>query len=217
MNRRRYLRLTGTAVAVGAAGCLGGGNPNVTLEDQHPEVESEALAYPAWGERLPDVSFQDPLGGESVNLREVDETRFITFIFTNCQTVCPLLTSALQKVQVDSIENGYADEVRFFPVSFDPARDDGPRFREYAEQMHVSLEANNWAFLRPADEATAKEKINDEFGVGFEKQPMEDSDNYMFGHLALILLVNSEGYVERAYTEQNPDAEQLITDLKKVR
>jgi protein SCO1/2 len=39
----------------------------------------------------------------------------------------------------------------------------------------------------------------------------------MFTHSALTLLVNSNGYVERAYRTKSPDQEEVIADLRTVR
>ena len=39
----------------------------------------------------------------------------------------------------------------------------------------------------------------------------------MFIHLSLILLVNADGYVERAYRGQETDEGRIIDDLRTVR
>jgi protein SCO1/2 len=223
MKRRTFLRASGIAGVGGLAGCLGSvglgdQNPNVVLPEPNREndVTSEQLPYPAWGQRVPDVTLPDPLNGESVSVREIDRPHLHTFFFTNCMTVCPVLISALREVQVHSVNEGYADEVGFYPVSFDPARDDADAFRKEADQMNVDLDAGNWQFLRPEDEAQAKSVVEEQFGVFFEKTPNEDGP-YMFTHLGLVLLVNGEGYVERAYRGNSPDEQTLIEDLGRVR
>lgn len=225
MNRRTYLRVSGLAAASGLAGCLGGSalglgdaNPNVVLgePDRDPELDSEDLPYPAWGERVPDVTIPAPLAGERVAVREIDVPHFHTFFFTNCMTVCPVLIGALREVQIHSVNEGYAEEVAFYPVSFDPARDDEAAFRDEADQMNVDLDAGNWQFLRPDGEEAAGRVVTDEFGVFFEKQENGD-DPYMFAHTSVILLVNGDGYVERAYRGSSPDEATMIDDVARVR
>ncbi|MFC6726658.1 SCO family protein, partial [Halobium palmae] len=182
-------------------------------DDHRPEVD---LPYPTWGEPMPDVSFRDPLADERVRLAETGRPTFVTFFFTRCETVCPGLVGALRNVQTAAVNGGYAEDVRFLPVSFDPERDDAERFRAYAGEMNVSLDAGDWRFLRPEGVDAAEAKINGEFGIGFEKASTE-GDGYMFNHLPLVLLANADGYVERAYTGASPNPRTLREDLKEVR
>ncbi len=223
MNRRSFLA-SGTALGVAAtAGCLGAvgfgdPNPNVALgaPDRTADVSSEDLPYPAWGQRVPDVTLPAPLSEQDVSLREVDRPFLTTFVFTNCMTACPVLLSTLREVQVHSVQEGYADEVAFYPMTFDPARDNAEALRAELQQFNVDSSVENWQFLRPETEARAKEVITDQFGVTFQKQEVDEGP-YMFVHLSLILLVNADGYVERAYRGQQTDEGQIIADLRKVR
>ncbi|CQR50273.1 MULTISPECIES: SCO family protein [Haloferax] len=221
MKRRTYLRAAGAGAAVGLAGCLGGGdaNPNVSLSkpDRENDVSSEDLPYPAWGQRVPDVTLSDPIAGSEVSVRDIDGPHFHTYFFTNCMTVCPVLISALREVQIHSVSEGYADEVSFYPITFDPARDDADAFRAEADQMNVDMDTGNWHFLRPADEAEAKSVVEDRFGVFFQKNEPNDEGNYMFTHLGLVSLVNGDGYVERTYRGNQPDEQTLIDDLTALR
>ncbi|KAB1188691.1 MULTISPECIES: SCO family protein [Haloferax] len=220
MQRRTYLRAVGTGAAVGLAGCLGGsGNPNVSLSkpDRENDISSEDLPYPAWGQQVPDVTLTDPIRGTEVAVRDIDTPHFHTFFFTNCMTVCPVLISALREVQIHSVTEGYANEVSFYPITFDPARDDTAAFQKEADQMNVDMDVGNWHFLRTADEAEAKSVVEDQFGVFFEKNEPNEDGNYMFTHLGLVMLVNGDGYVERTYRGNQPDEQTLIDDLTALR
>ncbi|ELZ91333.1 regulatory protein PrrC [Haloferax mucosum ATCC BAA-1512] len=219
MNRRTYLRAVGTGAAVGLAGCLGGGNPNVSLPkpERENDVTSEDLPYPAWGQQVPDVTLTDPINETEVSVRDIDVPHFHTYIFTNCMSVCPVLVSALREVQIHSVSEGYADDVAFYPVTFDPARDDATAFRNEADQLNIDMDVGNWQFLRPEDEAEAKDVVEDKFGVFFEKGEPDEDGNYMFTHLGLVTLVNGDGYVERTYRGNQPDEQTLIDDLTALR
>jgi protein SCO1/2 len=218
MDRRTYLgALSATALGV-TAGCLGG-DPNTTLgEPDRPEgVTSEALAYPAWGERIPDVTLPDPVTDERIDLRGVDRPALVSFFYSNCMSVCPRLVSALREVQIHSIQNDYADEVGIYPITFDPQRDTASTLRDYGEQMNVDLSAGNWHFLRPESRERAKDVLEGEFGFVFERTEPEDGEQYMFNHIGLVLLVNADGYVERAYRGQEGQEGTYIEDLRRVR
>jgi protein SCO1/2 len=221
MHRRRFITATG-AIAGGAAitGCLGGAsetNPDVVLPEPDREFDSSDIAYPAWGERVPDVTLSAPLDGDEVGVRDLETPALLTFFYSHCQTVCPMLIGTLRNVQAHAATNGYASEVAFLPVTFDPARDDADRLRAYAAEMNVDADADNWQFLRPASRERARAVVEEQFGVAFRRTTPEEMDGYMFTHSSLTLLVNADGYVERAYRSQSPDEETVIGDLERVR
>jgi protein SCO1/2 len=222
MRRRTLLAGLGTSPLLLTAGCLGtlgGGNQNTVLrKPDRGGTTSADLPYPAWGERIPDVTLPAPLRDESVSLRDVERPFFTTFFYTHCRTVCPALISTLRQIQTHSVENDYAYDVAFYPIDFDPARDTPEILSEYADRMNIDTSAGNWAFLRPEDEAAAKDVVTDEFGIVYETVDSEYSA-YEFVHTTIITLVNADGYVERTYRlgQGGIDQLRLIDDLRTVR
>ena len=222
MNRRTLLQSAGAAAAAGGlAGCLGviglgDSTPNVVLPEPDRQFTSEQLPYPAWGQRVPDVSLP-AIPGEEVSLRSVGEPMLVTFFYSHCQTVCPVLIGALRNIQAHAQNNGYAEAVSLHPITFDPARDTAERLRTYADEMNVAIDADSWQFLRPSSEQRAEAVVTDEFGVNYGKTHPDDMDKYMFNHAAMTMLVNGDGYVERTYRTKSPDERRLIDDLREVR
>jgi len=223
MDRRNYLHAIAGAGAFATAGCLGStlsfrdGNPNVILAEPEREYTSEELPYPAWGQRVPDVTLPSSIGSQTVTIRDIETPSIVTFFYSHCQTVCPVLIQTIRNIQADAIENDYADQVTFLPTTFDPQRDDAARLREYSKTMNIAVDNDNWQFLRPASPERAKAVVEEEFGVTFERTHPDDMDMYMFAHSALTYLINADGYIERAYRTQAPDISQMITDLKPLR
>jgi protein SCO1/2 len=223
MHRRTFLRSAGTAGAIGGlAGCLGSvglgdSNPDVVLGEPDREFESSDVSYPAWGEQIPDVTVPAAMESREIRLRDVEQPSLLTFFYSHCQTVCPVLISTQRNIQAHAQNNGYGDAVSFFPMTFDPARDTAERLQTYAELMNVDADNENWQFFRPASKERARAVVQDQFGVGFQRTEPEEMDMYMFMHLALTLLVNGDGFVERAYRSKSPDQEKIISDLKAVR
>jgi protein SCO1/2 len=242
MHRRSYLgRLGATVGAASLAGCVGdltgggGGNPNVALSPPDKQGDPQDFAYPGYGQRVPDVTLTDPIAETDVDVRAVGTPYLMTFIFTYCRDVCPLLTQSLKRVQDDAAENGYGDAVTFLDLTFDPARDDAERFREYADERGVDLAAGNWHFLRAGGpertRAVVAENHPEGFGVPYRRSDAgtatatttagettaTDDGEYMFSHLSLVLLANADGYVERAYPGPNPPTERIVDDLSRVR
>lgn len=220
MQRRAYLSGIATLGATSVAGCLGltDSNPNVALAEPDRQFKSSDVPYPAWGEKIPDVTVPAPLENRRVTLSAVERPRLLTFFYSYCNTVCPVLVSTMRNVQTHALNNGYGDQVEFFPITFDPARDTADRLRQYAEKMNVAADAGNWHFLRPQSKDRARHVIQEQFGVAFSKRDRNPKqEGYMFIHTPMTLLLNADDYVERAYRTKSPNAEQIIADLKKVR
>ncbi len=236
MQRRTFLHTGVAAAGVALAGCLGGDSETVLDEPDLPDADPEAFAYPAHGEELPEVTFPAPLHDRDVSTTEFvgDRETLLTFVFTRCPGPCPGMTATLAHVQVDAIEEGYAEEVALMPTTFDPAYDDADRLHEFSERNGANPTADNWLFLRPETQEEADETVNDTFGVGFEEVPSEedphaghdhddhgetldpDEGDTTFSHVNLVLLANRDGYVERAY-QRVPRPDEVLSDLQTVR
>jgi protein SCO1/2 len=221
MYRRKLLSALGTTAVASTAGCVGSvlGESSKTVLDK-PEsqsVRSANLPYPAYGEALPEVSLDAPLAGREISTTEFgDRLVLMTFIYSHCNSICPFLVSTLRQVQTAATQNGYADDVVFLPVTFDPKRDDEARLREYADMMHVDLDVGNWHFLRPRDHDHAKQVVQETFGVTFQKTGATESSMYMYNHLGLAILANGDGVVERAYSGTDPKAEKIKGDVETI-
>ncbi|XGI84573.1 SCO family protein [Halorutilales archaeon Cl-col2-1] len=224
MKRRNLLKLLGTTAVASTAGCtsvMGGSSGGQTYLDKRESqrAKSEALSYPAYGQKLPEATLTDPITGDEYTTTQVDNNVLMTFFYSNCNTVCPRLISTLSNVQADSIKNDYTDEVVFLPITFDPARDTADRLREYSDRMNVNLDAGNWHYLRPESEDRAKEVVAEKYGIQFRKESAVGTE-YHFTHLGLIVLANPEGYVERAWTmttTSGPSWQEVRDALAEVR
>ncbi|WP_276252425.1 SCO family protein [Haloarcula rara] len=224
MRRRQLLQGVTAAGTAAVAGCLSrlrnGSGSNVVLDPPADrQFDSEELPYPAHGQSLPAFSLPNPLSGETVATEELDETLVVTGFFATCPAECVQLVGQLVGVQRGTIERDIADAVRFLAITFDPERDDARALQEYAERMDVALDAGNWEFLRPEDAADAERVVDERLGITFERVGAEESprvEGYDFKHLSLTFLVNPDGYVERAYRTEQPDAKQVLSDVETV-
>ena len=73
-----------------------------------------------------------------------DKVVVISFIFTNCEGACPLITHKLTQVR-DRIEGLIGDPVQFVSLSIDPARDTPAAMKEFA--MTHQADHAGWTFL----------------------------------------------------------------------
>ena len=236
MNRRDYLAAVAGGSLALTAGCAGVAdsyydtNPDVVLGSPDRSADPEDLPYPAWGQRVPSVRLPavDPTTGAvtgTVDTAAVEGPFLSTFFFANCTTVCPVLVSALREIQIHAVENDYADAVSFLPITFDPERDSPSALADYADRMHVAVDAGNWTFLRPESVERARATVTDELGVTFQKTATDDGEpGWMYAHTGVVLLVNGDGVVERAYRPERGssgsiqfDERTAIDDLRRVR
>lgn len=235
MQRRTFLRVGAVSAGGVLAGCLGGDSDTVLDGPAIEDADPEALAYPAHGEELPDVTLPAPLHDREVSTREFvgERETVMAFVYTRCPGPCPGMTAALARVQLDAAEEGYSDEVVLLPTTFDPAYDDAERIREFSERNGADPTAENWLFLRPETSERADEVVNETFAVGFEEVPQGEGHgdhgdpeqgetlnpqegDTDFSHVNLVILANRDGYVERAY-QQVPRPDVLLSDLETVR
>lgn len=240
MNRRAYLKTgTATGVALSIGGCLDvgplSGSPGATddvvldkperYEDLRASRDSGGLAHPIHADPIPEATLPAPLHDTEMSTREYVGERhtMFTFIFTRCPNTCQLLTQALRHVQDDSVENGYADEVAFMPMTFDPEADTPEKLQEHAERHGVNREPGHWYYLRPDGTERAKAVIEDRLGIGFQHLTPEEreergmSEEMYFQHISAIMLVNADGFVERTYTGQDASPVNLVEDFETLR
>ncbi|MBZ6496765.1 SCO family protein [Natrinema longum] len=240
IDRRTLLRAAGTA-AIGAslAGCSQPGRSSdaedsLVLDppENHDRIANADLPHPIYGEAIPEATVPAPLHDRTVTTTEFTGKRhlMLTFIYTSCTTVCPGLTAALRRVQADAIEEGYADEIAFLPITFDPEHDTDEVLETYGEDHGVDFDAGNWYFLRPETPEDAEAVVEDTFGVAFApsnegdgdgmngSDGMDDGDGHArhFVHTSLILIVNKDGLVERSYTGGSPGGNEIVENARTV-
>lgn len=110
------------------------------------DVENEPKNYTrsVQSYQLPEVTLRNHWG-KSVELRDLivdDRPVLLQFIFTSCQTVCPMLTATMARAQ-DELRNIRAD-TRIISVSIDPDYDTPERLKRYAAKHGAK---GDWVFL----------------------------------------------------------------------
>mgnify|MGYP005862916027 CR=1 FL=1 len=222
MRRRALLGGVGATATGAIAGCtsrLRDDNPEgVVLGPQEDQIaDSEALAYPAYGEDLPAFELPDPLTETMIDSTELNRAVLVTGIFTFCPAECGVLLRRFVDVQRRVDEAGIADDVAFLPITFDPERDDEAALRNNADTLSVDLDAGNWHYLRPETSEKAKAIVDERLGIGFERTTESDRlAGYDFNHVVVTILANPDGVVERAYRGENLDRARVAGDLEAV-
>jgi protein SCO1 len=156
--------------------------PKVTLED------SEGRVYP----------FSE-FDGKHV---------LITFIYTNCGTVCPQLEMNMAKVY-DQIPSKYiGEDIIFLSISFDPTRDDPATLDKYKD--YFNSDGETWRMARISNEAELNALL-DRFGV-----IVIPDGNGNFTHNSAFYLVDKSGSLVDVmdYTMIDEAAAKIVETLK---
>lgn len=128
MARIRVLLLAVAVIAMGSVGlptlCLGGA----------PAARAGA-ANVVGGVKFPDLVFTNQLG-QPVRLREALAGRSVAlqFIFTRCQTICPLLSANFSEVG-KALGDSLGRETALYSISVDPAHDSPAVLREWGDRF----------------------------------------------------------------------------------
>jgi protein SCO1/2 len=108
----------------------------MATDNRYTKVEAD---YP-----LPEVSGVTS-AGTSATVAELlgsDLPVIVSFIFTSCQTICPVLTATLSQAQGELAKQ--PTQPRIITFSIDPEYDTPARLREYAASFHAN---DNWLFV----------------------------------------------------------------------
>ncbi len=68
----------------------------------------------------------------------------VSFIYTWCPDICPMLTNKMARVQ-DALGADFGTKVAFVSITFDPERDTPEALKAYAEAFDVDFAG--WSFL----------------------------------------------------------------------
>ena len=124
------------------------------------------------GERLPSIGPAPTFAltretGAPFAARDLDgKVAVVTFIYTSCGDVCPLLTQKLVDVQ-DRLGSAFGREVFFVSITLDPDIDRPDVLEGYGRGM--GSDPGGWAYLTGTAEEIAA--VAHAYGVVFEKRP----------------------------------------------
>ena len=79
-----------------------------------------------------------------------DNIVVISFIFTNCQSACPLMTRNLTMIR-DMLREDERRDIQFVSISIDPLRDTPSAMKEFARKHDADIEGWLWLTGQPDD------------------------------------------------------------------
>lgn len=135
----------------------------------------------------------------------------MTFIYTNCSTVCPMMEQNMKSVYKNIDMKRYKDDIVFVSLSFDRERDTVDVLERYAG--YFDADGETWRMVTPTSDKDLK-KILDTYGVIV----IPDGDNN-FQHNTSFYLIKPDGKLHSVMKFQDIDSttETVQQALKDVR
>lgn len=165
------------------------------------------------------------LSGDTYQLRDSDSTlvnfpgdfkgdiSLVTFIYTNCPDVCPVITANMTNIQrkLDDTTG-----VNFIEITFDPERDTPSVLKEY-RNLYGLNEQFTMLTSHPRDSDTLLNKLD----IVAEKTIIDslghDSTNYAIRHSNTLYLMDREGYIRAEYPAHRVKPEHVKDDINYLR
>ena len=163
-------------------------------------------------ERLPTIGAAPDFALTSQDGAEVTLGAFrgkvvaVTFIYTSCPDVCPMLTDKMARVQ-DELGADFGSKIAFLSISVDPEHDTPAVLKEYAEALGADL--NGWSFLTGTPAAVRE--VAHRYGVAVA--PAADGG---VDHTLLTTLVDRQGIMRVQYLGYRFDPEEFRQDLLRL-
>ena len=128
----------------------------------------------------------------------------LTFVYTTCPDLCPLITSSLLRVQ-RGLRADERNSVFLLSITTDPEIDSPEVLKSYAERYGVDF--SNWSFLTGEEEELSLGWKS--FGVRVQRKARGLVD-----HTTLTALVDKKGVMRFAYHGTSPDPKVILQDLR---
>jgi protein SCO1/2 len=132
----------------------------------------------------------------------------VSFVYTNCNGVCPATTQTLTRIQRRLKEaNLWGAAVAFVSITLDPKRDTTAALRQYARLF--GADPSNWHFLTgsPGDVGS----VIAAWGIWVKSDPSGVLD-----HSSRIFLLDPRGRQREIYNLEFLQAESVLQDVRRL-
>ena len=162
-------------------------------------IQSDAKAAP-----MTNLVYDD---GEPVDLDALDgEVVLVYFGYTHCPDLCPTMLATVD-ASLDDL-GSRADRVNTFMVTVDPDRDDREYVGEYVRFFDDRFRGV-WGSEQDVRFVATK------YGVHFEHDEPDEDGNYLVGHTASLMAIDTNGVLRVVYPV-GVTHEQLTSDLREL-
>jgi protein SCO1 len=127
----------------------------------------------------------------------------VTFIYTGCPDICPLVTQKMVDVQ-NALGAKFGTKIAFVSITLDPEHDTPAVLKDYAQSW--GAKPNGWMFLTGSPAAIRD--VTHRYGVYFAKKKDGSVD-----HTQLTTLVDADGQMRVQYIGWRFNADEFRHDL----
>jgi protein SCO1/2 len=141
------------------------------------------------------------------------QTSIITFIFTHCPDVCPVITANMKNIQSQLADT---TDLQFIEISFDPERDTPSVLSKYKELYQLN---DQFSLLtgQPEEVDSLLSKLEITAIKTRVDSLHQDSSEYAMKHSNIIYIMDEEGRIRKEYPANVVPPENVIEDLQKIR
>ncbi len=167
-----------------------------------------AQSLPRFAE-LPAFSLVDEQGKPFSRHHLDGHVWIVDFVFTTCSSICPRLTTEMQRLTVKSSEEA---DLRFVSISVDPEHDSPEKLRAYGQSFGADFK--RWRWLTGS--ATEIENtVVSGFKMALSKEPIAGTDTFNILHSSKFVLVDGRGFLRGFYDSNSPtERDTLLHDAR---
>lgn len=119
----------------------------------------------------------------------------IDFVFTRCDTICPIVSARMQKMQ-DHLLDRRAESIKIISITVDPAHDTPEKLAAYAERF--GARPDKWRFLTgPVDKVRAL--VEGPFMNSMKSEGLTPSGAPAISHNGYFVLVDQNLHIRGLY------------------
>jgi protein SCO1/2 len=157
---------------------------------------------------VPALAMQDQDGKPFTEAELKGRVAIVSFMFTSCPDVCPILTNKLSGLRTQLLPQ--REQVRFVSISVDPEKDTPPVLKEFARKHGADYP--DWRFL-----TGPIAKLRDVVVQGF-KQSLDRGDGSPHGimHGSHFVLVDRAGMIRGFYRSDQEGVLLIARDARRL-
>ncbi len=174
--------------------------------DVNPRLVDKSLFHITKDHTIADFYLRNQ-NGETITEKDYEDKIYVAdFFFTQCQTICPIMTNNMAKVQQEFIND---DSVMMLSHSVTPVMDSVPVLREYADYKNVMDKKWN---VTTGDKKHIYNLARKSYFAVVDEGDGGDQD---FIHTENFILVDKKRQIRGYYDgTNNEEIQQLILDIK---
>jgi protein SCO1/2 len=154
--------------------------------------------------RPPELALIDQ-SGQPLSLKDLQgKVVLLTFTYSSCADVCPLITAAMVALQ-QRLTAAERPQVFFLSVTTEPEVDTPAVLHAYANRLGADLAS--WAFLTGHPQAV--QEVWQAFGLTVKRRAKAGVD-----HPAWTFLIDREGMVRYRYLGSLLEVETILADMR---